>query len=187
MTDPPITVLLRQARDGDVAARDALAPLLYRELHRLAEAAFRSEKPGHTLQPTILVHEAFLKLFQGSATPEFASRAHFLGIAARLMRQILVDHARARQAQKRGVQFTVSLNDRIPAATEAIDLVELDQALETLGREDAELVALVEMRFIAGMTAEEVAEVRRESVSTVRRDVRYALARLQTLLSRSSS
>jgi RNA polymerase sigma-70 factor (ECF subfamily) len=182
MTDPPITALLRRAREGDASARDALMPLLYRELHRLAEAAFRGEKPGNTLQPTVLVHEVFLKLFQGSGTPEFANRAHFLGIAARLMRQILVDHTRSRRAQKRGVQFTVSLNDRIALSSEPVDFIELNQALETLGREDAELVTLVEMRFIAGMTAEEVAEVRRESVSTVRRDVRYALARLQTLL-----
>ncbi len=75
MTDPPITALLRQAREGNASARDAIMPLLYRELHRLAEAAFRGEKPGNTLQPTVLVHEVFLKLFQGSVTPEFANRS----------------------------------------------------------------------------------------------------------------
>src|SRR5258708_36556938 len=146
MTDPPITALLRQAREGNASARDAIMALLYRELHRLAEAAFRGEKPGHTLQPTGLVHEVFLKLFQGSITPEFADRAHFLGIAARLMRQILVDHARSRRAQKRGVQFTVSLNDRIGLSSEPVAFIELNQALETSGRDDAELVTLVEMR-----------------------------------------
>jgi DNA-directed RNA polymerase specialized sigma24 family protein len=99
------------------------------------------------------------------------------------MRQILVDHARAWSSQKRGGQFTVSLNQRNLASAGPAGFIELNEALDTLGREDAELVALVEMRYIAGMTAEEVAEFRSHSVSTVRRDVRYALARLRILIS----
>lgn len=179
----PITALLRKARDGEAAARDSLMTLLYGELHRLAKGAFRNEKPGHTLQPTVLVHEAFLRLFKGQATPVFADRAHFLGISARLMRQILVDHARARQAQKRGAELTISLDDRIDVATAPVSFIELDQALENLGREDPELVKLVEMRFLAGMTVDEVAQVQHDAPTKVRRDVRYALARLHTLIS----
>jgi len=185
MDGSPITALLRDAREGDAAARDAVVRLLYTELHRLAEIAFRRENAGHTLQPTILVHEAFLRLFRGGAPP-FADRAHFLGTAARLMRQILVDHARARKAQKRGAQVTVALDGGPEPSVQPVDFLELDQALETLGNEESSLVTLIEMRFIAGMTAEEVAEVRQESVATVRRDVRYALARLRTMLSTAS-
>jgi RNA polymerase sigma factor (TIGR02999 family) len=183
MKAPSITALLHQARDGDATARDALMNALYGELHRLAEIAFQRENPGHTLQPTILVHEAFLRLLKGEGSPEFADRAHFLGLAARVMRQILVDHGRARHAQKRGAQFTVALSDRVEAPAGPVTFLELNDALEVLGREEVDLVSLVEMRFLAGMTAEEVAEVRRESVSKVRRDVRYALARLRMLLS----
>ena len=178
-----ITALLHQARNGDATARDVLMNALYGELHRLAEIAFQRENPGHTLQPTILVHEAFLRLLKGEGAPEFADRAHFLGLAARVMRQILVDHGRARHAQKRGAQFTVALSDKMEGPAGAVTFLELNDALEVLGREEVDLVSLVEMRFLAGMTAEEVAEVRRESVSKVRRDVRYALARLRILLS----
>jgi RNA polymerase sigma factor (TIGR02999 family) len=185
MTGEPITALLRKVSEGNQGAREALLALVYGELHRLAESAFRSERPDHTLQPTALVHEAFLKLFEGQAPPVFADRAHFLGVAARVMRQILVNHARAWGAQKRGGQFTVSLNERSLEPPGPAGFIELNEALETLGREDAELVALVEMRYIAGMTAEEVAELRGHSVSTVRRDVRYALARLHTLIAPS--
>ena len=186
MNGQSITALLHQARNGDAAARDALVNALYGELHRLAEIAFQRENPGHTLQPTILVHEALLRLLKGGGGPEFVDRAHFLGMAGRVMRQILVDHGRARHAQKRGVQFTVALSDRIGGPASAVTFMELNDALEALGREELDLVSLVEMRFLAGMTAEEVAEVRRESVTKVRRDVRYALARLRTLLSGQS-
>jgi RNA polymerase sigma factor (TIGR02999 family) len=178
-----ITALLHDARSGDPAARDALMNALYGELHRLAEIAFQREHPGHTLQPTILVHEAFLRLLKGEGAPEFADRAHFFRLAARVMRQILVDHGRARHAQKRGAQFTVALSDNFEGPAGAVTFLELNDALDVLGREEVDLVSLVEMRFLAGMTAEEVAEVRQESVSKVRRDVRYALARLRVLLS----
>ncbi len=179
---PSVTALLAQIHEGEESAREKLLELVYEELRRLARTAFRKEAPGHTLQPTALVHEAFLRMFEGE-TPAFADRAHFLGIAARVMRQVLVDHARARRAQKRGVQFTVPFNDQLAAGTRQGDLLELDEALETLGQEELRLVTLIEMRFIAGMTAEETALVRHESVHTVRRDLRYAQARLRTILS----
>jgi RNA polymerase sigma factor (TIGR02999 family) len=183
MNDPSITALLDQARNGNAAARDAVMNALYGELHRLAEIAFQRENPGHTLQPTILVHEAFLRLLKSEGAPQFADRAHFLGLAARVMRQILVDHGRARHAQKRGAQFTVALSEPVENPASAVTFLELNDALDVLGAEELDLVSLVEMRFLAGMTAEEVAEVRRESVTKVRRDVRYALARLRMLLS----
>ena len=178
-----ITALLDRARNGDAAAREAVVNALYGELHRLAEIAFQRENPGHTLQPTILVHEAFLRLLKNEGAPQFSDRAHFLALAARVMRQILVDHGRARHAQKRGAQFTVALSDQVEGPAGAVTFLELNDALEVLGGEELDLVSLVEMRFLAGMTAEEVAEVRRESVTKVRRDVRYALARLRMLLS----
>jgi hypothetical protein len=127
MNDLSITTLLHQARSGDATARDALVNALYGELHRLAEIAFQRENPGHTLQPTILVHEAFLRLLNSEGGPQFADRAHFLGLAARVMRQILVDHGRARHAQKRGAQFTVALSDRVGAPASAVTFVELNR------------------------------------------------------------
>lgn len=184
MKDQPtdITLLLTRVRQGEPAALGQLIPLVYDELHRLARSEMRRDRPDHTLQPTALINEAFLRLF-GTTTPEFADRTHFLGIAARVMRQIMVDHARARRAQKRGAQFTVALDDQLVAAPQKGDLLELDQALDKLGVEDSRLVALIEMRFFAGMTAEETAVARSESVHAVRHDLRYAQARLRRLLS----
>jgi RNA polymerase sigma factor (TIGR02999 family) len=121
-------------------------------------------------------------LFKGSPS-EFADRSHFLGIASRIMRQVLVDHARARRAQKRGAQFTVQLNEQIPSISTPGDLLEIDSALDKLNQEDPRLVTLIEMRFFAGMTAEETAEARSESVHVIRHDLRYAQARLKQLVS----
>jgi RNA polymerase sigma factor (TIGR02999 family) len=118
------------------------------------------------------------------STP-FIDRAHFLGIAARVMRQVLVDHARAARAQKRGAHLTVHLNEQLLAAQSPPALLELDEALERLEREDPRLVTLVEMRFFAGMTAEETAAIRSESVHVIRHDLRYAQARLRRFLSGS--
>ncbi len=182
--DAPVSALLRRARDGDSAAMDELVPLVYGELHRLAQLALMRERPGHTLQPTALMNEAFIRIF-GEEQPSFDDRAHFLGVFSRAMRQILVDHARAHQAQKR-MQFQVELTDALastPANAEA--LLDLDAALEELGREDPRLVALIEMRFFAGMTAEETAAARAESVHVVRHDLRYAKARLHRIMTRS--
>ena len=175
-----VTALLYRVRQGDAAARNDLLPLVYDELHRLAKSAFKAEDPGHTLQPTALLNEAFLRLFSGHA-PEFANRSHFLGIAARVMRQILVDHARTRRALKRGSGVRVQLQDN-SAATQPLDnLVELDDALQKLGDEDGRLMILIEMRFFGGMTADEISEARSESVHVVRHDLRYAQARLRKI------
>ena len=181
---PDITALLARAQSGDPQAANELIPLVYAELHRLAQIAFRSEAPENTLQPTALLHEAFLRLFSEKA-PRFADRAHFLGIAARIMRQILVDQARSRRAQKRGSGLRVQLEDNSQSAEPLDDLLDLDRAMEKLAREDPRLVILIELRFFGGMTAEEIAEVRAESVHGVRHDLRYAQARLRRIFVRA--
>jgi RNA polymerase sigma factor (TIGR02999 family) len=181
--DAPVSRLLKRAREGDSSAMDELLPLVYAELHRLAHLALLRERPGHTLQPTALMNEAFLRVF-GGGTPSFDDRAHFFGTFARAMRQILVDHARARSAQKR-MQFQVDLSDALastPATSQS--LLDLDEAMGELGLEDERLVALIEMRFFAGMTAEETALARAESVHVIRHDLRYAKARLRRIMTR---
>ena len=185
-TDHPsaITALLARARLGEAGALDELLPLVYQELHRLAQSVLQRERPGHTLQPTALLHEAFLRLL-GGQPPAFADRAHFLGITSRVMRQVLVDYARTRRAQKRGPQFHVQLSDDIADLPPHGDLLEVDQALDKLGQEEPRLVTLIEMRFFAGMTAEETAAARSESVHTIRHDLRYAQARLRRILTES--
>jgi RNA polymerase sigma factor (TIGR02999 family) len=149
-------------------------PLVYRELRRLAAGYLRRESPGHTLQPTALVHEAFLRLVGNS--PECANRSQFYGLAAHLMRQILVDHARARHAVKRGGEFVrLSLDAELIMSREHHeDLVALDAALERLASLDARKAQIVEMRFFGGLTVEESAEALSISEVTVRRDWQFA-------------
>lgn len=172
-----VTLLLGRVREGDREALDQLLPLVYGELHRLARSALRRNRGLHTLQPTALLNEAFLRLF-GRQLPEFSDRAHFLGVAARVMRQVLVDYARTQGALKRGPGLQVELPEDLASGAPSGALLELDQALERLGQEDARLVRLIEMRFFAGMTAEETAE----SVHVVRHDLRYAQTRLRRLM-----
>lgn len=176
-----ITLLLGRIREGDQQALNQLIPLVYDELHRLARSALRSDREHHTLQPTALLNEAFLRLF-GGEVPRIADRAHFLGIAARVMRRVLVDYARARAARKRVNGLQVEFQESLAQAAPVGDMLELDQALDRLGAEDPRLVTLVEMRFFAGMTAKEIAEALSESVNVVRHDLRYAQARLRSLL-----
>jgi RNA polymerase sigma factor (TIGR02999 family) len=176
-----ITLLLGRVREGDRDALEQLLPLVCSELHRLARSALRRERGQHTLQPTARLNEAFLRLF-GRQLPDFSDRAHFLGVAARVMRQVLVDHARAQAALKRGPAMQVELTENLASNVPARSLLELDQALERLGQEDPHLVLLIEMRFFAGMTAEETAESTRESVHVVRHDLRCAQARLRRLM-----
>lgn len=180
MNAAPITALLKRAREGDTAARNEVFPLLYEELRRAARMALRRDRPHHTLQPTALLHEAYLRLF-GGAPPEFRDRAHFLGIASRVMRQVLVDYARARGSQKRQGGFQVEFEDQLTATQDPDEILDLDAALGKLGGEDAKLVAVLEMRFFAGMTAEEIADVMSKSVHVVRHDLRYARARLRQI------
>lgn len=178
-----ITMLLGRVRDGDREALEQLLPLVYSELHRLAKSALRRDRGLHTLQPTALLNEAFLRLF-GRQLPEFSDRAHFLGVSARVMRQVLVDYARTQGALKRGPALQVELPENLASSEPAASLLELDQALDRLGQEDPRLVRLIEMRFFAGMTAEETAETTAESVHVVRHDLRYAQTRLRRLMGR---
>ena len=179
--EPSITELLKRVSQGDSGAQHDLLPLVYDELRRLARTALRGDRPDHTLQATALLHEAYLRLF-GGHTPEFRDRAHFLGIAARAMRQVLVDYARSRLAHKRGAGLRIELDVEMAAGNSDTGLLELDDALIKLGKEDARLAVLIEMRFFAGMTAEETAAARSESVHVVRHDLRYAQARLRRIL-----
>jgi RNA polymerase sigma factor (TIGR02999 family) len=181
ITASEITLLLHRIREGDRAALDALIPLVYDELRRLAAGQIRRDRSNLTLQPTALVHEAFLRLF-GSDVVSFNDRSHFLGIVSRVMRQVLVDAARRRRALKRG-GLQVTIKDVADVTGRPmIDLLAIDEALERLGREDPRMVQLIEMRFFAGMTAEDTAEVLGESVHVVRHEIRYALARLRQML-----
>ena len=188
MAAGPITLILRDFAAGDKAALDRLMPLVYAELRRLADSYLRRERPDHTLQPTALVHEAYIRLI-GQEQPDYRSRAHFLGVAAHLMRQILVDHARSRSASKRGGgQPARSLDESIDAALERpLALIAVDDALAALERTDPQKAQLVEMRFFGGLTAEESADVLRMPVEKVRSELRVAQAWLQRELDRPAA
>jgi RNA polymerase sigma factor (TIGR02999 family) len=173
-----ITRLLRQLTCADAADRDAhlsrIVTLVYPELRRLAGRLMRNERAGHTLQPTALVHEAFLNLVD--ADIEWQGRAHFLGVAARAMRQVLVDHARRHQAGKRGAGVAhVTFDDmRGAAAPRLHDLLALDEALERLAKVDSRGARVVELRVFGGLTARETAEVLAVSKRTVDTDWSFA-------------
>ena len=177
-----ITELLQRVHAGEEDALNAVAPLVYSELKKLASAHLRREGRREPLETTALVHEAFVRLM-GARQPSYENRAHFYGIASRLMRQILVDAARAKAADKRsGVE--VALAD-IPEQAARADksLLALDDALEELGRTDRLKVQLIEMRYFGGMTAEESAEALAMSVHVVRRELRLAQALLRQKMS----
>ncbi len=158
-------------------------PLVYAELRRLADSYLRNESSGHTLQPTALVHEAYVRL-AGQEQPDYESRAHFSGVAAQVMRQILVDHARRRNATKRGGgKRPLQLDDGIDAAEErAGDLIALDDALTALAQQDPKKAKLVELRYFGGLSAEEASEVMSMSVQTVYREIRIANAWLRRFM-----
>lgn len=178
-----LTQLLEGMRAGDPLAADKLYPMAYAELRRLAASMLRSQRAGHTLQATALVHEAYLKLL-GSEAPSFTSRSHFFAVAARMMRQILVDHARKHLAHKRGAGAQqVQWEDAIAySAPRAQDLLDLHEALEELERVDERKSRVIEMRYFAGMTAQEIAESLQISTPTVTRDLRVAQAWLSSRL-----
>ena len=169
-----ITRLLKEWANGTQSALNALTPLVYGELRRLAASYMRSESPAHTLQPTALVHEAFLRLV-GHA-PDCENRSQFYGVAAHLIRQILIDHARNRQAVKRRAHFVnLSLDgDLVVSPERDADLVALDEALERLAALDPRKARVVEMRFFGGLSVQESAEVLKVSEVTVRRDWQFA-------------
>jgi RNA polymerase sigma factor (TIGR02999 family) len=171
-----VTALLNRARRGDAAAEAELFPLVYADLRRAAEGLLRRELRSHTLQPTELVHEGYLKL-AGGAPGRAADRRHFLALAARAMRQVLIDHARHRKAEKRGAGHA---EVRITNADVGIDfdiaeMVALDDALERLGRKNPRLPRVVELRFFAGLSEDETADVLGVTARTVQRD--WATAR----------
>jgi RNA polymerase sigma factor (TIGR02999 family) len=171
-----VTELLVAWREGEPGALDRLLPLVYGELRRQARAQLRRERPGHTLQPTALVHEAFLRLF-GQRGTQWQNRRQFFAVASQAMRRALVDHARARAAAKRGAGLTrVALSDAARAAAPLdADVLALDQALGRLEQLDPRQVRVVELRYFGGLSAEEAAEALDVSLATVNRD--WAMAR----------
>jgi RNA polymerase sigma factor (TIGR02999 family) len=165
-----VTRLLQRWSAGDSQAREALLPLVYGELRRLAGSYMRRERPDHTLQATALVHEAYLRLVDQKSV-SWRNRAHFYGIAAQEMRRILTDHARARLTEKRGAGAQkLSLDEALTVATERdAGLLALDEALLTLEALDTQQVRVVELRYFAGLTVDEAAEVLQISPATVDR------------------
>lgn len=178
-----VTQLLQRAQIGDRAALDELLPLVYHELKRIAARQLAGERAGHTLQATALVHEAYLRLIDQHSV-DWHNRAHFFSIAAEMMRRILVNHALSRQAQKRGAGETLLSIDEIIGLPNKpnLDLVLLDAALNRLAEFDPLQARIVEMRFFAGLTNEEVADVLGVSDSTVKREWRSAKAWLASQL-----
>ena len=172
-----VTELLARFRAGDRDAQSRLLPLVYGELRRLAFACLNRERRDHTLEPTALVHEAFLRLTRGDQ-PAWQDRAHFLGVASRLMRQILVDYARRHQARKRGgSRERVSLQDSVVVSKEKSDeLLLLDDALGRLAQQDERQSRIVEMKFFGGLRVEEIAEVLQLSPRTIKREWMMARA-----------
>src|SRR4030095_16955836 len=173
MTETPqnVTQLLIGWSKGDKEALDKLLPLVYNELHRQAAAYLRRERVGHTLQTTALIHEAYVRLVD-QRNVHWQNRAHFFGIAAQLMRRILVDHARTKKRVKRGgSDIRVSFcGTNIKVEAKELDIVALDEALERLARIDEQQSRIVELRFFSGLTVEETGEVLGISAATVKRD-----------------
>ena len=171
-----ITELLRQARDGDEGALGELYPLIYEQLRALATAQMRNERDGHTLQPTALVNEAFLKLVDHDRA-SYNDRGHFMAIAATAMRRVLIDHARARGREKRGGGARkVALDDVLAGAdARGLDLLALDEALQKLAAMDPRKARIVELRFFAGLSVTEAAAAMDVSEKTVKRE--WAVAR----------
>lgn len=173
-----ITEMLRAWSEGKPEALDLVLPFVYKELHQQARRYLRREQENHTLQPTALINEAYLKLIE-QKNIQFESRTHFFAIAANLMRQILVDHARTKHRLKRGgVNSNLPLEEALLVATEEknIDLIALDEALSRLGKMDAQQARIVELKYFADLTLQETAEVLGISTATVKRDWQTAKA-----------
>lgn len=183
-----ITQLLMAWRDGDDGALEILVPLIYQELHRLARRYIHMERPGHTLQTTALVNEAYLQLVKQRGS-DWQGRSHFFAASAQAMRHILVDMARSRKRQRRGGEYTkLSLEDVVVFTPErASELVALDEALEALAKLDERKSRIVEMRYFAGLTIDETAEVLKLSHATVEREWQRAKAWLSVELANQSS
>jgi RNA polymerase sigma factor (TIGR02999 family) len=184
--DTDVSALLRAWGDGDQDALDALTPIVYEELHRLARRYLRRERSGHSLQATALVNEAYMRLADYTRM-QWQDRAHFFAVSAQVMRRILVDHARRQNVKRgRGVQH-VPFEDVVvvaPGEDAETDLVALDEALIGLTRIDPRKAQIVEMRFFGGLTVEEIGEVLKVSTGTIKRDWRAAKAWLYQELTR---
>lgn len=185
MDDPgDFAAKVRRARAGDAAALEEVMPLVYEELRRIAARQMNRERPDHTLQPTALVHEAYLRLFEGPL--EVNDRAHFLALAARVMRRLLINHAEARRADKRGgdaPHVTLSGAENVAEAEPATEVLMLDAALQRLAEFDRRAAEIVEMRYFGGMTLEEVARATDLSPATIKREWTAARAWLRRELS----
>jgi RNA polymerase sigma-70 factor (ECF subfamily) len=182
-----VTRLLVDWGNGDQAALDELIPLVYDELRRLAGRYMRRESQGHTLQTSALVNEAYLRLIDQKSV-QWQNRAHFFGVAAQLMRRILVDHARSRSRAKRGGQAQmVSLAEQAVMSKEIADVITLDEALNNLAELDPRKSQIVEMKFFGGLTNEEVAEVLKVTSRTVEREWRKAKAWLHRAISKGET
>jgi len=178
-----VTALLEDVRSGKQESLDRLLPLVYAELRRLAGHALRNERSGHTLQPTALVNEAYVRMI-GQDHPDYRNRAHFLAVAARLMRQILIDYARSRRAAKRGGGAVSPSLDDVPEAAVMQDqdvesMLALDLKLKDLAATDERKAKLVELRYFGGLTLEECSDVLGVEMHIVRRDLRLAEAWLR--------
>ena len=173
MEDTPadITHLLQDWRKGDKAALDELTPIVYQELRRLAKSSMQIERPGHTWQPTALIHEAYLRLI-GQQLPDFQNRAHFFGVAAQTMRQLLIQHARSWRAKKRGGGQNIELEDDESIKTgDPEEILAVNEALDRLAEQDSRKAKVIEMRYFGGLEREEIAEVLGVSLGTVKRDI----------------
>jgi RNA polymerase sigma factor (TIGR02999 family) len=179
-----ITQLLNRWTSGDREAGEALAPLIYDELHKLAARIFSAERSSHTLQPTALLHEAYVKLL--GVDVSWQDRAHFFSLAARMMRRLLVNHANARSAAKRGgAAVRVTLDEStMPAVDYDADILELDAALTELANIDERKAELIQLQYFGGLTFDEMQEVTGLSSSTIDRDLRFARAWLKDALAR---
>jgi RNA polymerase sigma factor (TIGR02999 family) len=177
-----ITRLLLEWRDGDSRAYDELVPLVYDELRRLARLQMRDQPAAHTLQPTALVHEAYARLV--GLQLDWQDRTHFLSMAARTMRRVLVDHARAKRAAKRGAgALQVTLHDFHATTGPSFDLLAVDAALESLGRDHERPARAIELCYFGGLTGREIAETLNVSPTTAERDLRFARSWLKRELS----
>ena len=182
-----VSQLLIDWGNGDQAALDELIPLVYDELRRLAGRYMRRENQDHTLQTSALVNEAYMRLVD-QKNVQWQNRAHFLGVAAQLMRRILVDHARSRSRVKRGGRAQmVSLADHVAVSKEAADVIVLDDALKNLAEMDRRKSQIVEMKFFGGLTTEEVAEVLKVTSRTVEREWRKARAWLNRAITKGAT
>lgn len=180
-----VTILLNQINEGDASAPEELLPLVYSELRKLAGGYLKNERPDHTLQPTALVHEAYIRLVDWQNT-DWENRAHFFAVAAQVMRNILVDHARKKKAEIHGGNLQkLALEEAISFShTKEVDLVDLDDALQDLAKLDERQSKIVELRFFAGLTIEETAHALGISTMTVSREWNFAKAWLYRRLSK---